>query len=94
MCSSDLAFAAWRHCRPVDTVERLCQDARRRGFPCPARPDKKVGVGQSILLDRVFERAGDVCLPHDVVERLGPVFAGENLVAHPKTLAFMASRER
>jgi len=35
-----------------------------------------------------------VRLPDDVVERLGPVFAGKNLVAHPKTLAFMASRER
>ena len=89
-----IAFAARRHCRPVDAVERLCQDARRRGFPCPARPDKKVGVGQAILLDRILERAGDVVLPDDIVERLGSVFAGENLVAHPKTLPFLASRER
>jgi hypothetical protein len=78
----------------VNAIERFCQNPRSRGFARPARPDKKVGVGQSILLDRVFERAGNVRLPHDVVERLGPVFAGENLVAHPKTLAFMASRER
>jgi hypothetical protein len=35
-----------------------------------------------------------VGLPDDIVERLGSVFAGENLVAHPKTLPFLASRER
>src|SRR5207249_4812149 len=80
-----IAFAARRHCQPVDAVERLCQDARRRRFPCPARPDKKIGVGQAILLDRILERASDVVLPDDIVERLGSVFAGENLVAHPKT---------
>jgi hypothetical protein len=51
-------------------------------------------VSQPILLDRVFQGAGDVRLSHDIVERLRPVFARENLVAHPKTLAFMASRER
>jgi len=33
-------------------------------------------------------------LPYDVIERLGPIFAGKNLVAHPKTLPFLASRER
>ncbi len=78
----------------MDAIERLCQDARSRRFTCPARPDKKVGVGQAILLDRILERAGDVGLPDDIVERLGSVFAGENLVAHPKTLPFLASRER
>jgi hypothetical protein len=51
-------------------------------------------VRQAILLDRILERAGDVVLPDDIVERLGSVFAGENLVAHPKTLPFLASRER
>ena len=89
-----IAFATWRHCRPVDAIERFCQDARRRGFSGPARPDKKIGVSQTILFDRILECAGNVCLPNNIVECLGPVFAGENLVAHPKTLAFLASRER
>ena len=79
---------------PFDAIERLRQDARRRSFPCPARPDKKIGVGQAILLDRILERAGDVVLPDHIVERLRSIFAGENLVAHPKTLPFLASRER
>ena len=51
-------------------------------------------MGQPILRNRIFERAGDMRLPDDIVECLGAVFAGENLVAHLKTLAFLASRER
>ncbi len=89
-----IAFPTRPHSGPVDTIERFGQNAGRRSFPCPARPDKKIGVGQAILLNRILERAGDVRLPDDIVKRLGPVFAGKNLVAHPKTLAFMASRER
>jgi len=78
----------------VDTIERFGENAGRRSFPCPAWPDKKVGVGQPILFDRILKRAGDVGLTDDIVERLGSVFAGENLVAHSQTLAFLASRER
>ena len=78
----------------MNTIERFSQDPRGRCFPRPARPDEKIGVSEAILLDRIFERACDVRLPDNIVERLGPVFAGKNLVAHPKTLAFMASRER
>ena len=54
----------------------------------------EVETGKAILRDRILECAGDVGLPDDIVERLGSVFAGENLVAHPKTLPFLASRER
>jgi hypothetical protein len=78
----------------VRAIERFCQDTGGRSFPCPARSDKKIGVSQAILFDRILERTGNVCLPDNIVECLGPVFAGENLVAHPKTLAFLASRER
>ena len=35
-------------------------------------------MGEAVLLDRVLERARDVRLPDQVVERLGPVFAREN----------------
>ena len=79
---------------PVHAVERLGQDARGRGLPDPARPDEEVGVRQPVLLDGILERARDVRLPDEVVESLRPVFAGEDLIAHPKTLACLASRER
>jgi hypothetical protein len=78
----------------MDAIERFRQDTGGRSFPGPARPDKKIGVSQPILPDRILERTGDVRLPDDIVECLGSVFAGENLVAHPKTLPFLASRER
>ena len=58
----------------------------RRGLPDPARPDKKIGVREPILLDRVLERARDVLLADQIVERLRPIFARENLVAHALNL--------
>jgi hypothetical protein len=39
-------------------------------------------MGQPPLFDGVFERLGNMRLAHDLVEVLGAVFAGENLVAH------------
>ena len=77
-----IAHSAGRHRRAVDAVQRLRQDAGGRSFPDPARSDKKVGVRQAILLDRVLERARDMRLPDEIIERLRPVFARENLVTH------------
>ena len=39
-------------------------------------------MGEPILGDRVLERRGDVRLADEIVERLRPIFARENLVAH------------
>jgi hypothetical protein len=37
---------------------------------------------EAVLGDRIFQRAHDVILPEDVVERLWAVFAGKNLIIH------------
>ena len=37
---------------------------------------------KTVLRDRVLERARDMGLPDQVVERLRPVFSRENLVTH------------
>ena len=81
-----VAHAAGRDRRPVHAIERLGQDARGGGFPDSARPDEEVGVREAVLLDRVLERARDVRLPDKIVERLRPVFARENLIAHVPNL--------
>ena len=81
-----IAHAARRDGRAVHAVERLRQDARRRSFPDAARPDKKISVREAVLLDRVLERARDMCLPDQIVERLRPIFPRENLIAHASNL--------
>ncbi len=37
---------------------------------------------QTVLCNRVFQGARDMGLPYQIVESLGPVLSGENLVAH------------
>ena len=81
-----VADAAGRDGRPVNAVERLGQNARGRGLPDPARADKKIGVREAILLDGILQRARDVLLPDEIVERLRPIFPRENLVAHATNL--------
>ena len=51
-------------------------------------------MGQAILFDGILERACDVRLAHQIVERLGPVFPRKNLIAHPTTLSRPQVRER
>ena len=41
---------------------------------------------QAVLCNRVFQGARDVGLPDQIVKSLGPVFSGENLVAHALNL--------
>jgi hypothetical protein len=42
---------------------------------------------ETVLLDRIFERARDVCLPDEIVECLWPIFSREDLVTHAPNLA-------
>ncbi len=70
----------------MNAVERLGQNARGRGFADPARADKQIGMREPILFDRVLERLGHVRLADQIVERLRPIFARENLVAHALNL--------
>jgi hypothetical protein len=43
-------------------------------------------VSKAILCDRVLQRARDVRLPDQIIESLGPIFPGENLVTHALNL--------
>ena len=77
-----VADAARRDCRSVNAVQRFREDSRGRRFSGAARAEKNVRMCQAVLLDGILERAGDVILPDDFAERLGPVFSGKNRVAH------------
>ena len=48
---------------------------------------------EAVLLDRVLERARDVRLPDEIVERLRTIFSRENLIAHAPNL-IRANRPR
>ena len=41
---------------------------------------------QAVLCNRVFQGARDVGLPNQIVKGFGPVFSGEDLVAHALNL--------
>ena len=41
---------------------------------------------EAILFNRVLERARDVRLADEIIERLGAIFSGEDLVTHKITL--------
>jgi len=64
------------------TVKGLGENACRRSLADSARPDKEVGLGESISGDRVLESPGDVFLPDDLLEFLRSVFPCKDAVAH------------
>ena len=57
-------------------VQRHGQNARDGGLADAAMPAEDVAVRDALLLDGVLQGAGDVVLPDNVSELLGPVFAG------------------
>ena len=82
-----IAFAARRDRGSFHAIERLRQNSRGRCLSDAARADEEVRVSKPVLRDRVFQRARDMGLADQVVESLGPVFPGENLVTHALNLA-------
>jgi hypothetical protein len=44
-------------------------------------------VGDAILVDRILQGAGNMLLAKDVREALRTIFAGEDRVAHMRTLS-------
>ncbi len=48
---------------------------------------------QPVLLDRILERARDVRLPDEVIERLRAIFSREDLVTHALNLSGCRERE-
>ena len=65
---------------PCHTVQATRQYARHGGFAGAALPRKNVAVRDAVLRDGIFERGLDVFLIDHVGERLGPVFAGDDLI--------------
>jgi hypothetical protein len=43
-------------------------------------------MSQPVLRDRIFQRAGDVRLPDQIVKSLGSILPGEDFVAHALNL--------
>ena len=66
----------------LHTVKCLRQDAGGGGFTDPSRTDKKVGMGEAILLDCILKSAGDMRLADEVVKRLRSIFTSKNLITH------------
>jgi len=81
-----IAFSAWRDGRAFNAIERLGQNPGSRCFAYTARPDKEIGVGKPILRDRIFQRTRYVRLPNQIIESLGSILSGENLVTHGSNL--------
>jgi len=65
-----------------DAIERLCKDARNRGFAHPARAGEHVGMVQALLRERIAQGLDHMALPHHGVEAARPVFARENRGRH------------
>ena len=76
----------------MNAVQSLGQDPGNRSFTSSARADKKVGVSNTLLLNRIFQRLNDVILAEDVVEYLGPIFSREDLVTHADNVVFCSRR--
>ena len=82
-----ITFAARRDRGSFHAIERLCQNSRGRCLSDAAWADEQVRVSEPVLRDRVFQRARDMVLPDQIIESLGPVFPGENLVTHALNLS-------
>ena len=68
--------------RPVQAIQGLGQDARRRGLADPTGTHKEIGLRKSAPLDRILEGASDVLLTDHLLELLRTVFSGKDAVAH------------
>ena len=79
--AADVAHAAGRRRRAVFAVERLGEDAGRRGLADAAGAGEEVGVGDAVALEGVGQGAGDGFLADEVGEGLRPIAPGEDGVA-------------
>jgi hypothetical protein len=64
------------------TVESFGKQSRGGGFADAARTREQISVVQTLMLDRVAQRAGDCFLAGYFVEALRPPFACNYLVGH------------
>jgi hypothetical protein len=63
-----IAFIAGFGRGPARTVQRFGQNAGGRRLADPANAAKQISVGDAIRSDRVYENAGDVFLPSNILE--------------------------
>ena len=82
---------------PVHAVERLGQDAGGRRLADAAGAGEQIGVADAVAGDRLLQRAGDVLLADQLLERLRPIAASDDDVAAVGTrlrvvASLMASR--
>ena len=73
-------------------VQRHGQNARDGGFADAAVSAEDVAMCNALLLDGIFQGAGDVLLPDDVGEFLRSIFAGQNLVTHGRKIRLYVLR--
>src|SRR5690242_19894224 len=76
------------------TVKRHCQNAGDSGFADPAMSAEDVAVCNSLLRNRILERARYMILPYDVGKLLWPVFSGEDLITHGGTQLIIPTERR
>ena len=77
-----VALAAGVRRRSLSAVQRLGEDARRGGLADAARPREDERLGDALARDGVLQGLGDAPLPNHVIETLGTVLSGDDLVGH------------
>ena len=63
-------------------IQGFCKNSGGRCFSRSAGAYKKVGVGEAVVLNGVFQRLDDMILSKDVIECQRTVFSGKDLVTH------------
>ena len=72
---------------PARTIQCFRKNPRRRGLARATRADKKIGMRQTILLNRIAQGSDHMILPQDIVKCRRTIFSRKNLIAHACILA-------
>ena len=76
----------------ADAVHAFGDDPRGRSFPGAANASHDEGLGNSVGLERVLQRADHRLLPDQISKGFGPVLAGQNLVILFGSIAHLGLR--
>ena len=85
-CPTYVTVIAGLTLRRIKAIHRLGQDARGAGLPSASWTAEKVGVSYSPAVNRIAQCLGNVVLPYDLRQCLGPPFAVENLRGHAASI--------
>ena len=72
-------------------VQRLARMRAMVVLPMPRWPGKDIAVRDTVLRQRVHQRARDVVLAGHVGKTLRAIFPGQNLITHGKKCSFVAA---